>query len=356
MRNFSPQKMFEHLASKHRPSCTFDGKVGFSEWKAHTKPKVLATLGADPPAVPTDAELLAEWADDGVRKQRWLINVQEMLAATVLVARPESSPETTRLPAILCWHGHGSFGKESVMKNDFSPERRREIEDHNYAYGHIMAKSGFVTYAIDWMGFGDHCETGKPNWNSMAGSRDWCNLYYLHATMLGMTPLSVNLAHGRQATTFVADLPFVDPDRIGVMGLSGGGTMTLWSALTDERIKAAEIICYSAYWPLFGFRDINYCGMQVAPGLFSLVHLHDLQGLLAPMPLLVDVGANDSCFPVDESLRCFRGLERIYEAAGARDRLELDLHPGEHGWGGNRSARFFRRHLSSIPVTPRAIV
>jgi len=34
---------------------------------------------------------------------------------------------------------------------------------------------------------------------------------------------------------------------------------------------------------------------------------------------------------------------------GARDRLELDLHPGPHAWGGNKSAAFFKKHLD-FPV------
>jgi hypothetical protein len=44
-------------------------------------------------------------------------------------------------------------------------------------------------------------------------------------------------------------------------------------------------------------------------------------------------------------MRCFRRLERIYRAAGARERLELDYFPGEHAWGGNNSVAFFRKHL-----------
>ena len=33
------------------------------------------------------------------------------------------------------------------------------------------------------------------------------------------------------------------------------------------------------------------------------------------------------------------------EYRGAGDKLELDLHPGAHGWGGNKSEAFFKRHL-----------
>jgi len=137
----------------------------------------------------------------------------------------------------------------------------------------------------------------------------------------------------------------VDADRLGVMGLSGGGTMTLWMALCDERLKAAEIICYSDLWAHFGIRDINYCGMQVAPGLYKLVDLPDLQGLLAPRPLLIDIGVNDSCFKVDTAIECYKRLEKIYAAAGVPGKLELDLHAGEHGWGANKSFGFFQRHL-----------
>ena len=86
-------------------------------------------------------------------------------------------------------------------------------------------------------------------------------------------------------------------------------------------------------------------GMQIAPGLYKLVDLPDLQGLLAPRPLLIDIGANDSCFKVDTAMACFKKLEKIYAAAKASKNLQLDLFPGEHGWGANKSKEFFSRHL-----------
>ena len=85
--------------------------------------------------------------------------------------------------------------------------------------------------------------------------------------------------------------------------------------------------------------------MQVAPGLYKLVDLPDLQGLLAPKPLLVDIGAYDKCFIVDDSMACYRKLEKIYTAAGCSDNLELDLAPKSHAWCGNKSKAFFKKHL-----------
>jgi hypothetical protein len=346
--------MFEQMAREHRPLLAWQEGGNWSEWKQRALPRVIETLGDFPPEVPPQPQLLAEWQHDGLRKQRWLINVGPHISATLLVNYPSGfDPQSSeKRAALLCWHGHGAFGKEPVMGNDSSPALRESIAAHNYNYGHQMAQSGFVTFAIDWIGAGERNDSHKPNWQAQnsGAERDWCNLLYLHATMLGMTSLSINLAHGRATTNFVCTLPGVDPSRLGVMGLSGGGTMALWTALHDERFRATEIICYSDLWPLFGLRDCNYCGMQVAPGLFKLVDLGDLQGLLAPRPLLVDIGVYDSCFRIDGALECYRQVESIYQAAGCSENLELDLFSGEHAWGANKSQSFFRKHLASEQI------
>ncbi len=347
LRNMSPQSMFEQWAVRHVPRYRFKAESArdFERWKTEALPKVLACLGDDPERVSPNAELTAEWTHDGLRKQRWVIDVQPFLSAALLVNIPGDLKPGEKRPAILCCHGHGPYGKEPVMGNNSSPELQDVIQRHDYNYGHVMAKNGFVTFALDWIGFGERNETNKPNYRSQAGGRDWCNLYYLHATMLGTTPLAINVSHGKAAVDFMLTQPSVDGARLGVMGLSGGGTMTLWMALCDARFRASEIICYSDIWADFGFRQVNYCGMQVAPGLYKLVDLPDLQGLLAPRPLLVDIGAFDTCFMVDSAMACHKQVRHIYDVAGTADKLWLDLFPKEHAWGGNRSVEFFRKYL-----------
>jgi len=337
--------MFIEMAAEHVPQYAFNAKTNFAKWKKQALPQVLATIGDSPERVPLNPQLLAEWEHDGLTKQKWLIDVSKHISATLLIAFPGDMKKHKQYPAILCCHGHGKYGKEPVMGNDSSPELQAMIKLNNYNYGHQMAKAGFITYSIDWIGFGERNDSNKPNHSQANYGRDWCNLYYLHATMFGMTSLSINVTHGKAATDFICTLPQVDSDKLGTMGLSGGGTMTLWMSLCDERFKATEIICYSDLWEHFGIRNINYCGMQVAPGLYKLVDVPELQGLLAPRPLLIDIGAYDSCFGVDTAMACFKRLERIYAAAKVSKKLQLDLFPGEHGWGGNKSVKFFKQYL-----------
>lgn len=336
--------MFIRLAKRHQPRLRYDGG-DFAARQERVKLEVLATLGRFPERVDLNPELTNEWEDRGIRKQRFLIDVGPKIFAALQVNYPPASGGNC--PALLCWHGHGAYGKDPVMGNLGADEIKAEVERGNYDYGHQMAENGFITYAIDWMGCGERNDQLSPHFLSTAAGRDWCNLYYMHASMFGMTPLSMNLTYGRAATDFVLTFPGVDPERLGVMGLSGGGTMTLWTALCDARFKAAEIICYSDLWALFGIRDINYCGSQIAPRFIERIDLPDLQGLLAPLPLLINVGANDRCFHPENAMHCFARVKAPYAAAGAVDRLHLDLFAGGHAWGGNKSESFFRTYLGA---------
>ena len=111
------------------------------------------------------------------------------------------------------------------------------------------------------------------------------------------------------------------------------------------KFRATEIICYSSLFAEFGYRDLNFCGWQITPGLFDLVDVPDLQGLIAPRPLLVDIGSRDECFRLESAMECYRRVERIYQMAGAGANLELDLHSGGHTWGASKTEAFFRKHL-----------
>ena len=345
-RNLSINAYFRQRAAKHRPKFRFAGttRKDWKGWREQLLPAVKATLGRMPEKVPLNPEVQAEWSQDGLIKQRVILDVEDGLSATAYVFRPARA--AGRLPGILACHGHGPFGKESVMGNRGSPEMAAKIRQNNYDYGLQMAQAGFAVIAIDWRGFGERDDRRKPNFINNYGGRDPCNVIYLRAGLFGMTALGMDVHDGACALDYLCGQDFVDPERIGVMGLSFGGTMTTWMSIVDPRIKAADIICYSDRFAAFAIRDGNFCGSQITPGLYALCDLPDLHGLIAPRPLLVEIGAYDDCFLLDAAMSCFREVEKIYAAAGAREKLELDLFAGGHRWGANRTADFFAKHLA----------
>lgn len=347
-RNLSVNAYFRETAARHVPRYRYTGQ-DFARWRSELLPAVRATLGCIPQRVPLNAQVQAEWRDDGLIKQRVVFDVEHGLSAVAYVFRPETS-NGHRLPAILACHGHSPFGKESVMGNRSSPALVNDIESQNYDYGLRMAQAGFVTIAIDWRGFGERDDRRKPNSHGLSHEpavtgRDLCNQHYLRASVLGMTVLGMDLHDACCALDYLCQQPFVDRERVGVMGLSLGGVMATWMAIVDERIKAADVICYSDRFADFGMRDVNFCGSQITPGLYALCDVPDLHGLIAPKPLLVEIGAYDGCFKVESAMSCYHEVKTIYSAAGVSDRLELDLFEGGHRWGANKSLEFFRKHL-----------
>jgi len=329
-RNFSINRYFDRIGATHRPRYRFAGTTQqqFEAWQSQLLPKVLATLGRMPPKVSLNPQIEKEWRQDGLIKQRIVFDVEEDLSVAALLFRPDNA--RGRLPAILACHGHSPGAKHSSM--GLEPG-----EMHN-AYGLRMAQAGFVTIGIDWRGFGERND-------NYSGQRDLCNLHYLRASILGMTVLGMDLHDGMCAIDYLCQQEFVDPQRIGVMGLSFGGTMATWLALCDRRIRAVNVICYSVLFAEYGLHEINFCGSQITPGIFELCDVPDVQGLIAPRPLLIEIGTQDRCFNLDMSMRAFGEVQKIYAAAGARDRLELDCFQGNHRWGGNKSVEFFRRWL-----------
>ena len=345
-RNLSINAYFRGMAARHAPKFRFGGssREQWQAWQEALLPAVRATLGRMPEKVPLNPEVQAEWTEDGLVKQRVIFDVEEGLSASAYVFRPADA--RGRLPGILACHGHGPFGKESVMGNRGSPEKAEKIQRNNYDYGRQMAIAGFAVLALDWRGFGDRDDRRKPNFIDNYGGRDPCNMMYLRANLFGMTVLGMDVHDGMRGLDYLCDQEFVDPERIGVMGLSFGGTMTTWMSIVDPRIKAADIICYSDRFAAFAVRDGNFCGSQITPGLYALCDLPDLHGLIAPRPLLVEIGTYDDCFMLDAAMSCYREVEKIYAAAGASEKLELDLFEGGHAWGGRKSVNFFRKHLA----------
>jgi len=344
-RNLSINAYFRNLAAGHIPQFRFNGstKEDWQNWKDTLYPKLTATLGQMPHKVPLNPEIIIEWEEDGLVKQKIILDVEEGLSATAYLFRPAEL--TKKVPGILACHGHGEFGKESVMGNDSSSEMASKIRDHNYNYGLQMAKAGYAVIAIDFRGFGERDDRKKPHSNDNIHGRDICNVHYIRASIMGMTLLGMDVHDGSCAIDYLCSLDFVDPNRIGVMGLSFGGTMTTWMSLCDDRIKATDIMCYSDRFADFGMRDINFCGSQITPGLYSLCDVPDLQGLIAPSPLLVEIGTYDDCFRVESAMSCFREVEKIFAAADVSDKLELDLFEGGHAWGANKSLKFFNKYL-----------
>ncbi|MHB9071648.1 MAG: alpha/beta hydrolase [Sedimentisphaerales bacterium] len=342
-RNFSVVEYFNRKAAQIKPHLRFQGnsRAGFQKWQVLLRTEIKTLLGQTPVSVPLNPEVVWEIEDDGLVKRRVIIDTEEDMSVAALVYIPTSARKKP-CPAILCNHGHGKFAKDSVMgiRSGNEPERNAEIAAFNYDYGLQMAKRGYVTMAIDYMGFGERADGGVPY-----PDRDKCNVHFIRGNLMDLNLLTLNIRDAQRCLDYLCSLKFVDAGRIGTMGLSFGGTMTTWIAMMDQRIKAADIICYSCRFKNFAVERGNFCGSQYLPGLFAICDVPDLHGLIAPRPLLAEIGVHDKCFLEYEALSCADEVKKIYAAAGSPQNYEVDLFNSDHKFAGNKAFGFFDKHL-----------
>ncbi len=131
-----------------------------------------------------------------------------------------------------------------------------------------------------------------------------------------------------------------------MVGLSYGGTVTLFLAARDERVAAAVVSGYFSSWAESHKMPWNMCGSQVLPGMLGQLEHVDLGALVAPRPLLIESGTHDDLFPATVAAAEVRASSGPSTPPRAPpDRLVHDVFEGVHEWHGVEAFSFFERWL-----------
>ena len=136
----------------------------------------------------------------------------------------------------------------------------------------------------------------------------------------------------------------LDSSRVGCMGISGGGTCTLFSAALEPRIRAAMVSGY-----LNTFRDsvfsLSHCIDNYVPGILNWAEMYDIAGLIAPRPLFAESGERDDIFPIEASRASFARVKKVYAVFGAADRAAQETFNDAHSFYGKKGLPFLKQHL-----------
>lgn len=203
-----------------------------------------------------------------------------------------------------------------------------------YRYtAHAMAKAGILTLCFDPTGQGERFET----WNYCR----WQGRAHITHDRMGAVALLLgdNLAgifawDCIRAVDYLLSRTETDPERIGFMGTSGGGTQTTWAATLDDRITVAVPCCFiTSIDDLICSREPND-SEQNPPGLTAFgLEYRDMLAMMAPKPVLV-LAKEEDFFPVQGAADTVRSLKKLYALYGAEERVELYRSPGRHAGRG----------------------
>jgi len=332
----------EKWAGRIKPSLEFKGKTKEDVfiWKEKLIKKIKKLLGEFPSPSDLNAELLSVEEKEKFIREKWIIQSEKDCFVPLYLLIPKGNKK--KYPAILCCHGHGSYGKDPVAGvHNNNPDIINNIKMHNYNYGQQMAENGFITICPDWRGFGERVAYQDIPFPG----RDKCNVYFLQHLILGRTLLGANIFDGMRVIDFLLTREEVDKERIGCMGLSFGGTMATYLTLLDERIKTGDIICYATTTLHYAISRPNFCGSQIVPFLYKYADVGDVIGGICPKPLLIESGVNDTCFWIDSARKAHEKIKNVYKVARVENNLWIEIFPGEHSFSGRKAFEFFGKYL-----------
>jgi dipeptidyl aminopeptidase/acylaminoacyl peptidase len=228
---------------------------------------------------------------------------QAPVPAALIVSK--TLDKSTKHPAIIWIHGSGA--DQNYLA--WHPGAYRMY----YAMSEYLAQQGYVVLTPDYRG-------------SSGYSRQWTTGAY--NDLGGGETQDIN-----GGADYLKTLPYVDPDRIGVWGLSYGGFMTLQSIITAPHLFACAIdVAGVGDWETWttGGTLLGRLGATPVsdPAEYDrsapVKHLDKIE-----RPLLILQGTNDANVPLWETLKVIDRLEKLGK------RFDMAFYPGE--------IHFFRR-------------
>jgi dienelactone hydrolase len=316
------------LATQSADPLPVDDLVTLESWRARCRDRLIELLGPWPESVPLNLETLDEEHCDGYRQANVVFDSEAGMSVPAYLLVPDDRTEPG--PAILACHGHGP-GKALLVGLETT-------EAPHGDYARQLARRGYVVLAPDLRCFGERADWNPPNIYA-------CDINLVHATMAGLSPLTQNLFDLTRCLDVLEGHELVDPARLGMVGLSLGGTMTLFTAAWDERVAVAVVSGFFSSWAEAHKVPWNMCGSQVLPGMLGRLEHLDLGALVAPRPLLVQSGTEDLIFPVAEARKSVSQLGAVYRHLGAEGQLVHDVFDGDHQWREAGPVAFLDRWL-----------
>lgn len=289
--------------------------------------------GAPPEKTPLAATITGHLQGDGYTVEMLHYQSRPHLYVTGNLYRPADSPPGERLPAVLYVCGHLNQGRAG---------NKTAYQSH----GIWLARHGYVCLTLDSLELGEIAATHHGTYSE---GRWWWQ-------SRGYTPAGVECLNGMRGIDYLLTRPDVDPRRIAVTGISGGGAATFWIAAADRRVSVAV--------PVSGMADLtSYVSHRVINGHCDCMFFYNtfqwpwtrIAALVAPRPLLVANSDQDRIFPMDANERVMQRLKRFYSLYGASGRVVSLLSIGGHAYRQDLRQGVFRFINTYLKDDPRIV-
>jgi dienelactone hydrolase len=280
-----------------------DGAKTYDEWQKK-RPRLyqeymdMLGLWPIPEKTPLHATVTGQLEAHGVVVEKLHFQSKPGLYVTANYYRPKQV--IGKLPAIVYVCGHSGRGRDG---------NKTAFQDHGFWF----ANNGYTCLILDTLQLGEIAGIHHGTYGIRGtGAGEAPTRFWWHSA--GYTPAGVECWNGVRAIDYLLTRPEVDPQRIGVTGISGGGAATFWIAAADERVKVAV--------PISGMSDLEfYVKQKGVNGHCDCMFLYNtyqwdwttIAALVAPRPMLFANSDNDPIFPMDANRRIMAKLRTCYK-------------------------------------------
>jgi dienelactone hydrolase len=299
------------------PSMRWDGKENFSAWQSRAKVKLNGLLGL--PLQICDDKFNIEYRKnhEGFTETRFVFQSEEGFFVPCHFWAPKNL--TGPLPLVICLQGHTTGMHISMGRQKYpGDDTLLNIMGNDCAVRAI--KEGCCALIMEQRCFGEQGGTEK--------GAD-CVAPSLAALLIGRTMIGERVWDLQRALALAEKYFEFDKENIICTGNSGGGTIAFFASCLEPRIGYSMPSCYFC-----SFDDcigaMNHCACNYVPNIRLFFDMGDLAGLIAPRPLLIVSGKKDEIFPYSGVQKAFKEAFRLYEGAGAADRIKLITGDGGH--------------------------
>lgn len=252
---------------------------------------------------------------------------KDVFAYGILLLPNDIKPDEKR-PVVVCQHG-----LEGRPQDTADPK----IQSVYHSYAAQLADRGFITYAPQ---------------NPYIG-QDAFRVIQRKANPIKWSLFSLIVRQHERTLDWLAEMPFVDEDRIGFYGLSYGGKTAMRVPALLE--KYACSICSADFneWIVKNATfDSGYSYMFTGEyempefDLGNTFNYAEMAGLIAPRPFMVERGHDDGVAPDEWVAHEFARVRRLYVRLGIADKTEIEFFDGGHQINSDKTFQFLHRHLN----------
>lgn len=330
---FRPMFTLENLYDNVERIYSFRSKTisDFNIWKEAFSQKLLELLGGFPDTKTDLAPQIVSTKDLGqYTRTKVIINSTDYSQIPLYLLIPKNI--SGKVPAVIAVSGHG-YGKDDIVGLWEDGKERNYPEGYQMNFAVELVKKGFVVAAPEMSGFGERREEKEvlvaPEINS-------CKDASLISIMMGKTLMGTRVYDVTRCIDYLETVSQADSGKIGIMGISGGGTVSIYAGALEKRIKAVVLSgCLGSYKGLLWYTD--HCMCNYIPGILKYGEMYDVAAMIAPKPLFVENGDRDKIFNIDIAIDSFNKVKKAYELLDMANKIDSDFFEGRHRISGAKS-------------------